>query len=214
MRCAQGVYVGREPEAAVWSHCSLEDRMLARLHTFCKARAALSGVSLLSCQYEYFDGLVPTAVLFTNTLIRDLFLIMRALYIRRSSAMPISSVPRVPSDSSRTAQPKRYLFPPSLSLSDPFNRRKSLNTQQTSTSTFVLLSPHRLSQRTFSLCPPPTTVDGATANTDRAVLIPHTGALSAPSRMVQRASDQLATSANGHELSLYMLTYWYHTGRD
>ena len=51
-----------------------------KLHTLGKAHAALSGASLFSCQYEFFDELVSTAVLFVNTLIRDLFLIYVALY--------------------------------------------------------------------------------------------------------------------------------------
>lgn len=51
--------------------------MLARFYTFDDAGMALSSASLFSTLWVFFDELVPTAVLFANTLIRDLFLIMR-----------------------------------------------------------------------------------------------------------------------------------------
>ena len=59
----------------------LEDQMLARLYTSGKARAAQNGASLFSCQYEFSDELVPTAVLFTKTLIRSFLNYARPLHL-------------------------------------------------------------------------------------------------------------------------------------
>ena len=69
----------------------LEDCMLIRLHAFGKACVALSGVSLFSSQYEFFGELIPTAVSFTNTLSRDIFFIMCALYYTRHP-LPITNI--------------------------------------------------------------------------------------------------------------------------
>ena len=53
----------------------LEDRVLARFHSFGKALAASGGACLSTCQCQYeLSELVPTAVLFTSTLIRDYLL--------------------------------------------------------------------------------------------------------------------------------------------
>jgi hypothetical protein len=90
----------------------LEDRVLASLHTLGKARVALRGTSLFSCQYEFFDELIAHSRIVHEHNDLGYFLnYARPLIYMTRLTMPISSVPRIPSYSSKTAQPKRYIFP-------------------------------------------------------------------------------------------------------
>ena len=104
-------------------------------------------------------------------------LLRATIYIHALSVLLLSLLPHTPSTSWWTAQPKGYVYPPSLLLSGPLLRCISvihpseilwclfLNTQRPSRSTSVHLLPRLTSHPDSPSSTTTPTIDGATANT-------------------------------------------------
>jgi hypothetical protein len=172
MRCEQWVYVGQE--AAVDRTALAGGPYARQVAHIRQGMRRTKWCVAFTCQYEFFDKLVLRAVLFTNILIRDLFLIMHVPLVYTTSLSNANIISHKCPVFLPTPRGRHNRKGTSLPLSDPFNRRKSLNTQQPFRSTLrcsrrvVHPSAHPLSAG------PPTTIDGTTANTNHTVFnTPH-----------------------------------------